>query len=93
LCCVDGIVVAANYNRPGQLVTQEKHCCRGSLCCDERGGRKTCFVTTVGGAFHSPMMEPAREELAAAIATTFSPYLSGIKQQMPYLIQPKSRKI
>jgi [acyl-carrier-protein] S-malonyltransferase len=56
--------------------------CRSGLCCDERGGRKTCFVTTVGGAFSLIMMEPAREELAAAIeATTFSTNLSGISKR------------
>jgi [acyl-carrier-protein] S-malonyltransferase len=44
---IDGIVVAANYNCPGQLVTQEKHCCRGSLCCDERGGAKRALLLPV----------------------------------------------
>lgn len=68
------IVVAANYNCPGQLVIS------GSLkgidiACEKlkAAGAKRAMVLQVGGAFHSPLMEPAREELAAAIqATTFS---------------------
>lgn len=71
---VDGIVVAANYNCPGQLVISgavpavEKAC---ELATE--AGAKRAMVLQVGGAFHSPLMEPAREELAAAIeATTFN---------------------
>ena len=71
---VDGIVVAANYNCPGQLVISgavpavEKAC----ELATETGARRA-MVLPVGGAFHSPLMEPAREELAAAIeATTFN---------------------
>ena len=71
---IDGIVVAANYNCPGQLVIS------GEIEAVEKGcdilkekGAKMAVMLPVGGAFHSPMMEPAREELAAAIeATTFS---------------------
>jgi [acyl-carrier-protein] S-malonyltransferase len=70
----EGIVVAANYNCPGQLVISgeveaiEKAC----AALKEEGARRA-LVLPVGGAFHSPMMEPAREELAAAIDnTTFS---------------------
>lgn len=70
---VDGIVVAANYNCPGQLVISgaipavEKACEKLT-----EAGAKRALLLQVGGAFHSPLMEPAREELAAAIeATTF----------------------
>jgi [acyl-carrier-protein] S-malonyltransferase len=67
------VVVAANYNCPGQLVIS------GSLqgiqtACErmKAGGAKRALVLPVGGAFHSPLMAPAKEELAAAInATTF----------------------
>jgi [acyl-carrier-protein] S-malonyltransferase len=71
---IDGVVVAANYNCPGQLVISgetsavEKAC----VALTEKGARRALLLP-VGGAFHSPMMEPAREELAAAIeATHFS---------------------
>jgi [acyl-carrier-protein] S-malonyltransferase len=68
---VDGIVVAANYNCPGQLVISgeltavEKSCEKAT----EAGARRA-IILPVGGAFHSPLMEPAREELAAAISAT-----------------------
>lgn len=71
---IDGIVVAANYNCPGQLVISgaipavEKACAKLT-----EAGAKRALMLQVGGAFHSPLMEPAREELAAAIeATTFN---------------------
>lgn len=65
------IVVAANYNCPGQLVIS------GSLkgidiACErmKAAGAKRAMVLQVGGAFHSPLMEPAKEELKAAIEST-----------------------
>lgn len=71
---IDGVVVAANYNCPGQLVISgETNAVE--LACEKmkEAGAKRALILPVGGAFHSPMMEPAREELAAAIeATTFS---------------------
>jgi len=70
----DGIVVAANYNCPGQLVISGEIEAINKACesLKEEGARRA-LVLPVGGAFHSPMMEPAREELAAAIEnTTFS---------------------
>ena len=70
----DGIVVAANYNCPGQLVIKGEIDAVNRACevLKEEGARRA-LVLPVGGAFHSPMMEPAREELAAAIEnTTFS---------------------
>ena len=61
----DGIVVPANYNCPGQLVAVER---AGAAC--KAAGAKRALRLPVGGAFHSPLMEPAREELAKAIAET-----------------------
>ncbi len=71
---IEGVVVAANYNCPGQLVIS------GAIPAVEKAcealteaGAKRALLLQVGGAFHSPLMEPAREELAAAIeATTFN---------------------
>jgi len=71
---IDGIVVAANYNCPGQLVISGEVDAINKACelLTEKGARRA-LVLPVGGAFHSPLMEPAREELAAAIKeTTFS---------------------
>ncbi|WP_299244255.1 ACP S-malonyltransferase [uncultured Aquimarina sp.] len=71
---IDGIVVAANYNCPGQLVISGEVEAIEKACelMKEKGARRA-LVLPVGGAFHSPLMEPAREELAAAIeATTFN---------------------
>jgi [acyl-carrier-protein] S-malonyltransferase len=70
----EGVVVAANYNCPGQLVISGEIDAINAACetLKEKGARRA-LVLPVGGAFHSPMMEPAREELAAAIEnTTFS---------------------
>jgi [acyl-carrier-protein] S-malonyltransferase len=69
----DEVVVAANYNCPGQLVISGS--INGiNIACEQMkaAGAKRALVLQVGGAFHSPLMEPAREELQAAIeATTF----------------------
>jgi len=68
------IVVAANYNCPGQLVISGS--IKGiEIACErmKAAGAKRALVLPVGGAFHSPLMAPAKEELAAAIeATLFS---------------------
>ena len=64
----EGTVVAANYNCPGQLVISGD-VNAVELACEslkERGARRA-MILPVGGAFHSPLMEPARKELAAAI--------------------------
>ena len=71
---IKGVVVAANYNCPGQLVISGEITAVEKACkiLSEKGARRALLLP-VGGAFHSPMMEPARAELAAAIeATTFS---------------------
>jgi [acyl-carrier-protein] S-malonyltransferase len=67
----NGIVVAANYNCPGQLVISGEIEAINLACesLKEEGARRA-LVLPVGGAFHSPLMEPAREELAAAIQNT-----------------------
>ena len=65
------VVVAANYNCPGQLVISGS--VKGiEIACErmKAAGAKRALVLPVGGAFHSPLMAPAREELAAAIEAT-----------------------
>jgi len=68
---VPGIVVAANYNCPGQLVISGE-VDAVNIACErlKEAGARRALVLPVGGAFHSPLMEPAREELAAAIEST-----------------------
>ncbi len=66
-----GVVVAANYNCPGQLVISGEVRAVHQACEKlKEAGAKRALVLPVGGAFHSPLMEPAREELAAAIEST-----------------------
>lgn len=65
---IQGIVVPANYNCPGQLVISGEVDAIDLACARlKEAGAKRALVLPVGGAFHSPLMEPAREELAAAI--------------------------
>ena len=68
---IDGIVAPANYNCPGQLVIsgETEAVKRANEALLEAGARRAVLLP-VGGAFHSPLMEPAREELAKAIAET-----------------------
>ena len=68
---VEGIVVAANYNCPGQLVISGAIDAINTACEQlKEAGARRALVLPVGGAFHSPLMEPARAELAEAIETT-----------------------
>lgn len=67
----EGIVVAANYNCPGQLVISGKKSAIESACeALKEAGARRALPLPVGGAFHSPLMEPAKTKLAAAIETT-----------------------
>ncbi|WP_299890154.1 ACP S-malonyltransferase [uncultured Lacinutrix sp.] len=67
----EGVVVAANYNCPGQLVISGEVDAINRACeAMKEAGARRALVLPVGGAFHSPMMEPAREELATAIENT-----------------------
>lgn len=70
----EGVVVPANYNCPGQLVISGAVDAINMACENAtNAGAKRALVLQVGGAFHSPLMEPARAELAEAIEqTTFS---------------------
>ena len=80
-----GIVVAANYNCPGQLVISGEVEAINAACASLKdAGARRALVLPVGGAFHSPLMEPAREELAAAIeSTSFGLPSCAIYQNVP----------
>ena len=68
---ISGIVVAANYNCPGQLVISGEKEAIGLACeAMKEAGAKRALPLPVGGAFHSPLMEPAKTKLAAAIEKT-----------------------
>ncbi|NVJ46514.1 MAG: ACP S-malonyltransferase [Cytophagia bacterium] len=81
---VNEVVVAANYNCPGQLVISGTH--KGiELACEaaKEAGARRALPLPVGGAFHSPLMEPAREELEKAIdSTVFSQGICPIYQNV-----------
>ena len=81
----EGVVVAANYNCPGQLVISGETSAVERACeALKAAGAKRALILPVGGAFHSPMMEPAREELAAAIEkTVFSAPVCPVYQNVP----------
>lgn len=68
---IEGVVVPANYNCPGQLVISGAVPAVEAACAKlTEAGAKRAMILQVGGAFHSPLMEPARAELAAAIEAT-----------------------
>ncbi len=86
LCAeTDGVVVPANYNCPGQLVISGARSAVEAACekMKEAGARRT-LILPVGGAFHSPLMEPAREKLATAIKTiAFRDPICPVYQNVP----------
>ena len=68
---VDGLVIPANYNSPGQVVISgEREAVAAACAALKEAGAKRALPLPVSGAFHSPLMEPARVELAAAIEAT-----------------------
>lgn len=68
---IDGIVVPANYNCPGQLVISGETVSVEEACAKlKEAGAKRALLLPVNGAFHSPLMQPAQERLAAAIENT-----------------------
>jgi len=94
---ISGVVVAANYNCPGQLVISGETTAVQEACVKlKEAGAKRALLLPVGGAFHSPLMEPAREELAKAIAqTTFSTPLCPIYQNVcatPIIVAEEIKK-
>ncbi|MBK7568010.1 MAG: ACP S-malonyltransferase [Bacteroidetes bacterium] len=81
---IDGIVVPANYNCPGQLVISGEIEAVNKACeALKAAGAKRALILPVGGAFHSPLMEPARQELYEAIqATTFNTPICPVYQNV-----------
>ncbi len=81
---IEGVVVPANYNCPGQLVISGAVPAVEAACAKlTEAGAKRAMMLQVGGAFHSPLMEPAREKLAAAIeATEFSKPICPVYQNV-----------
>ena len=85
---IDEVVVAANYNCPGQLVISGS--IRGiEIACEKlkAAGAKRALPLPVGGAFHSPLMEPARQELGEAIASSISLVPAPMSQEIDVLVK------
>ena len=82
---IDGVVVPANYNCPGQLVISGAYPAVEAACAKlSEAGARRALILPVGGAFHSPLMEPARAELAAAIESTrFNNPICPVYQNVP----------
>jgi len=82
---IDGVVVAANYNCPGQLVISgELSAVESASEKMKEAGAKRALILPVGGAFHSPLMEPAREKLETAIRdTNFAEPMCPVYQNVP----------
>lgn len=80
----EGVVVPANYNTVGQLVISgEVEAVEAACAKMTEAGARRALVLKVGGAFHSPLMEPARQELEAAIAsTTFNTPICPVYQNV-----------
>jgi [acyl-carrier-protein] S-malonyltransferase len=81
---IDDVVVPANYNCPGQIVISgSKSGVEKACALLKEAGAKRALILPVGGAFHSPLMEPAKEELAAAIkATSFNDPVCPVYQNV-----------
>lgn len=94
---VEGVVVPANYNCPGQLVISGAFPAVEEACnLLTQAGAKRALILPVGGAFHSPLMEPAREELAEAIErTVFNNPICPIYQNVTAqaVIDPEEMKL
>ncbi len=91
----EGIVVAANYNCAGQLVISGEVKAVEAACETLKGkGAKRALILPVGGAFHSPLMEPARKELAEAIeAATIQEPICPVYQNVNALPQTNPAEI
>jgi [acyl-carrier-protein] S-malonyltransferase len=81
---IEGVVVPANYNCPGQLVISGTHEAIDEVFAKlTEAGARRALKLPVGGAFHSPLMDPAKEELAAAIEqTTFKTPVCPVYQNV-----------
>jgi [acyl-carrier-protein] S-malonyltransferase len=92
---IDDIVIPANYNSPGQIVISgSKAGIEKAIAILSEAGAKRAMPLAVGGAFHSPFMEPAREELAKAIKeTTFAEPICPIYQNVDGKAHSKPEEI
>lgn len=95
ICSQHEGVVAANFNCPGQVVISgEKKALENISTALEAAGARRVVPLPVGGAFHSPLMEPARVSLAAAIeATTFSTPVCPVFQNVSAQAEQEAQKI
>lgn len=95
ICSQHEGVVAANFNCPGQVVVSgEKKALENISTALEAAGARRVVPLPVGGAFHSPLMEPARVSLAAAIeATTFSTPVCPVYQNVSAQAEQEAQKI
>jgi len=92
---VPGVVVPANYNSPGQLVISgETEAVKIAAEKLKEAGARRVVMLNVGGAFHSPLMEPARKDLADAIAKTpFTAPVAPVYQNVTALPETDPEKI
>ena len=92
---IDGVVIAANYNCPGQLVISGASDAVRKACEQlKTAGARRALPLPVGGAFHSPLMEPARQELEKAIAEAqFSSPICAVYQNVNAELQQDAEAI